>query len=170
MLTVTTMHTRNHAQAGVILLEALLGLLIFSLGILAMIGMQAQAIATSADAQYRGEGTSLASQVVSLMWVNVDRANAATLAASLNNFRYNTAGANCNFSGGATDPANAVLSNWVTAATSTAGTRLPGATAAMLQVNVDTSVAGANLVTVIVCWKAPADTQTRSHILTANVT
>ena len=164
------MHKRNHAQSGVILLEALLGILIFSLGVLAMVGMQARAISTAADAQYRGEATSLANQIISQMWINVDRTSATSVATSLNNFRYNITGADCNFSGGAVDATNTILSAWVTAASTTASTRLPGATTAMQQVTVDTSAAGQNLVTVSVCWRAPSDTQVRKHILTANIT
>jgi len=161
------MVTRKHFQSGVMLLEALIGILIFSMGILAMVGMQAIAISTSADAQYRSEAASLANQVISQAWVNVDRTSTTTLQTSLNTFRYNTSGSNCNFSGGAADAGNTVLSSWVTAVTSTSSTRLPGATTSMQQVIVDT--AANNLVTVTVCWQGPADAQPRKHVLIANI-
>jgi len=48
--------TMNHAkiqQTGSVVLEALIAILIFSIGILALIGMQATAINSVADAKYR---------------------------------------------------------------------------------------------------------------------
>lgn len=165
------MNKINNNQSGFMLLEALLGILIFSMGILAMVGMQAAAISAATDAQYRSEAASLANQIVSRAWVNIDRTTDATAQASLNTFRYNTGvTADCVFSGGAVDGTNTVLSSWVDAVTTTASTRLPGAAASMQQITVDTSAAGMNLVTVTVCWKAPSDARARKHVLTANVT
>jgi type IV pilus assembly protein PilV len=60
-------------QGGVVLIEALLGILIFSIGILALIGMQAVAVQNTADARYRSEAAFLANQAIAQMWV--DRAN-----------------------------------------------------------------------------------------------
>ena len=45
----------QHRQRGMFLLEALVGILIFSIGILALVAMQATAITAQADAQYRVE-------------------------------------------------------------------------------------------------------------------
>ena len=61
------------SQSGVMLIEALIGMLIFSIGILAMIGMQATAMRNTTDARYRSEAAFLATQIVGQMWV--DRAN-----------------------------------------------------------------------------------------------
>ncbi len=55
-------------QAGVMLLEALIAILIFSLGILGVVGMQASAIAASRDAKYRSDASLLANDLVGLMW------------------------------------------------------------------------------------------------------
>ena len=66
------------AQKGVMLLEALIGILIFSIGILAMVAMQAQSIAYVSDANYRSEASFLANQILAQMWV--DRANMANYA------------------------------------------------------------------------------------------
>jgi len=154
-------------QSGVMLLEALIGILIFSLGILAMIGLQAATISASADAQYRSEAASLADQLIAQVWLNADRSSTTALQTSVANFQYNATGANCAYSGGATDGTNTTLSGWVSAVTSSTSTQLPGATAAMQQVLVDT--ASNNLVTVTVCWRAPNDAQPRRHVLSANI-
>ena len=155
-------------ETGVLLIEALIGILLFMIGVLGLIGLQATTIATAADAQYRGEAEALAAQLITQMWLNADRSSTANLATSVNSFRYNTTtGSTCSFSGGAADSTNTTLSNWVTSVTSGSGTFLPGATTAMQQVLVNT--ASNNLVTVTVCWKAPKDPVARSHTVLANI-
>ena len=62
-------------QSGVALLEALVGILIFSIGILALMGLQAQSIRNTVEAKYRNEAAYLANQIIGQMWV--DRANLA---------------------------------------------------------------------------------------------
>ena len=161
----TPPHVRK--EAGVMVLEALIGILIFSLGILGMIGLQATSISAAADAQYRSQAASLADQVISQIWISVDRSSTAALQTSLNNFQYNASGSNCAFSGGATDASNTTLSDWITSVTTASATRIPGATAGMQQVLVNT--ASSNLVTVTVCWQGPHDAQPRKQVLTANI-
>lgn len=68
------------SQAGVMLIEALIGILIFSIGILALIGMQGAAIRNTTDARYRSEASFLANQIIGQMWV--DRANLTQYAAA----------------------------------------------------------------------------------------
>lgn len=70
--------TAQAGQQGVMLLEALIGILIFSIGILAMIGFQALAIGYSADAKYRSDASFLANEIISQIWV--DRTNLANYA------------------------------------------------------------------------------------------
>jgi type IV pilus assembly protein PilV len=55
-------------QSGVLLLEALIAILIFSLGILGVIGMQASAVAANRDAQYRTDAGLLANELIGQMW------------------------------------------------------------------------------------------------------
>ncbi len=62
-------------QRGVMLLEALVGILIFSIGILAMLGMQAIGMRNTVESKYRSEASYLGTQIIGAMWV--DRANLA---------------------------------------------------------------------------------------------
>jgi type IV pilus assembly protein PilV len=55
-------------QSGVMLLEALIAIFIFSLGILAVVGMQAIAAKQVSDAQYRSQASLLANQLIGAMW------------------------------------------------------------------------------------------------------
>ena len=61
-------------QCGAFLLEALIGILIFSLGVLGLMALQGRAIGYTSDAQYRGEAAYLANAYVSKMWADA-RAN-----------------------------------------------------------------------------------------------
>lgn len=57
-------------QAGSVLLEALIAILIFSIGILAIVGLQAAAVHASAEAKYRVDASFLAGQLVEQMRVS----------------------------------------------------------------------------------------------------
>ncbi len=115
-------------QRGAMMLEALIGILIFSTGILALIGMQALAIAYSSDAKYRADASFLANQIISEMWVN--------------------RGALANYAYTGTGTVPAVLSSWVT----TVESSLPGASAYKPIVTVDTAT---GQVSVTVRWRPP---------------
>lgn len=73
------MNTRKQ-QTGAMLLEALISILIFSIGILAIIGLQAAAVKASSDAKYRSDASLLANQLIGQMWVS--NRTAATLQAN----------------------------------------------------------------------------------------
>lgn len=163
-----TAATTARGQHGIVLIEALIGILVFTIGIIGLIGLQGTTIALAADAQYRAEASAVAERIVTQIWLGVDRSSLANQQASLQSYRYNTTGANCAFSGGATDTTNAILAAWVASFTTAGGsTYLPGATTAMQQVLVDTT--NNNLVTVTVCWQAPKDPVPRQHVVTASI-
>ncbi len=70
--------TNTNKQSGVILIEALVAILIFSIGILALVGLQATAIKQSTDARYRTEAAALANELIAEMWVS-DRTTATLI-------------------------------------------------------------------------------------------
>ena len=57
-------------QSGVMLLEALIAILIFSMGVLGLVGMQAAAVNASRDAKYRADAGLLANQLIGQMWAS----------------------------------------------------------------------------------------------------
>lgn len=65
-------------QRGSILIEGLVSILIFSVGVLALMGMQSTAIKNASQAKYRNEAALLASQLLSQMMV--DQVNIAEYA------------------------------------------------------------------------------------------
>jgi type IV pilus assembly protein PilV len=60
----------QRTQSGGFLLEALIGVLIFSFGILGIVGLQAQSLRHTGDAEYRAEATYLANSLISKMWTD----------------------------------------------------------------------------------------------------
>lgn len=57
-------------QQGVVLLEALIGILIFSLGVIGLVGVQAAMLKSTSAAQYRSEASYIAQQQFGLMWAD----------------------------------------------------------------------------------------------------
>jgi type IV pilus assembly protein PilV len=129
----TRQFRRANAQTGSVLLEALVAVLIFSIGILAIVGMQTTAVKAASDAKYRSDASLLATELIGQMWVS-DRTNATLLT----------------FQGGA-GANGASYTAWL--ANVMAG--LPGVTAAVNQPVV--TVDAANVVTVRVNWTLPSE-------------
>ncbi|HRD92291.1 MAG TPA: hypothetical protein PK201_04135 [Accumulibacter sp.] len=57
-------------QAGIMLLEALIAILVFSLGILSLVALQAISIKLTGDAKHRTDATLLANRLIGQMWVS----------------------------------------------------------------------------------------------------
>ena len=129
-----TMRYIHPVARGSMLLEALVGLLIFSIGILALVAMQAESIRNTAEAKYRNDASYLANQIIGRMWG--DRANLA-------NYANQPGGTPCAATGAAST--YGAVTDWLADVTGT----LPNAPSTRQQV-----VIGANnLVTVGLCWQ-----------------
>jgi len=139
----------SRRQGGVALLEALIGILIFSIGILAVVGMQATAIKTVSDSKYRSEAAFLANQLLTQMWT--DAGNVSQYA----------------YPGSGTVPAR--LTNWV----SDVNTRLPGTTTAQPVIAVSGATATGATVQITVYWQLPEEASqglpARNYTLIASV-
>lgn len=66
--------SKRHLQQGAVLLESLIAVLIFSLGVLALAGLQSAMIKNTDDAKYRAEAAFVAQQVLGRIWTNADGA------------------------------------------------------------------------------------------------
>jgi type IV pilus assembly protein PilV len=64
------------SQQGVVLLEALVAILLFSMGVLALVGLQAAMIKNTSDAKYRADASFIAQQRIGVIWS--DPTNALT--------------------------------------------------------------------------------------------
>ena len=65
-----TINARKN-QSGMLLIEALFAILVFSLGVLALIGFQASAIRASSESRSRSDATLIADQILSEIWTGV---------------------------------------------------------------------------------------------------
>lgn len=75
----TTIRPRpRKSQEGVMLIEALVAILIFTIGVIAVMGMQAVSIEQVSQAKYRTDASYLANQITGTMWV--DQSNLASYA------------------------------------------------------------------------------------------
>jgi type IV pilus assembly protein PilV len=167
--------SRRHQQ-GSFMIEALIGIVIFLMGVLAMIALQASSIAIQTDAQYRNEASNLVDQILGEINLGARDPNGAVVAGTLTGFAHNPAGGTttcrllatdanantdcCNFGGGVTS-INPLVTNWVAAVSTDAATRLPASDSTRQQIVVNAGAA--NQVIVTVCWQGPKDARPRFH-------
>jgi type IV pilus assembly protein PilV len=159
-------------QGGFFLIEAMVAILIFALGILGLVAMGGTAVSSQSDAQYRTEASSLADAIAGEIALGIDRTSEATKQATLAAFAHQptpvptTVPAPCAFGGGAINPAVApgVATILDRAANASATPGLPGATAANQQIFVD-AAGNFNRVVITLCWRTASDSAWRRHTL-----
>src|ERR1700693_4563879 len=124
-------------ERGVMLIEALIAILIFSIGILAVVGMQGVAIKSVTDSKMRSEAALLANELIAQMWS--DQGNIALY----------------NYAGSGTPPTRLVP--WVNRVK-----LLPGAATALPKVTVPApgspaATASGAMVQIQVFWQLPEE-------------
>ncbi|MCJ0765186.1 type IV pilus modification PilV family protein [Variovorax terrae] len=135
-------------QAGIMLLEALAAILIFSVGILAVIGLQAASVKQAAAAEFRSIAALQANDLVSRMWISDH--TAATLQTV-----YGSSGSGAGYA------------SWL-AHVKASG--LPGVSSVSPTVVFGDGVtAPANQVTITVNWIAPGETTAHNYVVIAQV-
>jgi type IV pilus assembly protein PilV len=146
-------------QSGIALIEAMVAVFIFSIGILAVIGLQATSMRTSSDAKYRADAAFLADQIIGQMWADQGASGQANLST------YVTGSANCALATPATTNTN--LTNWL----NTVNATLPGAAPGRQRIQFNTTgTPPVNQVTVTICWEtAPGATTFHNHVITARI-
>lgn len=70
-------------EQGVVLIEALIAIVLFSMGILALVGLQAAMIKNTSDNKYRADASFLAQQSIGLGWANTSDANGVSNLANI---------------------------------------------------------------------------------------
>jgi len=149
-------------QQGVMLIEALIAILIFSIGILAVVGMQGIAIKNVTESRSRSEAAFLASELLAQMWIdqNINGVGANTSNVTVGNYDYQ---------GGASVPAR--IDAWVTRVQG----KLPGSTQAGVKPKVTITNASASGATVKIelFWQQPEEASLslppHSYVVTASV-
>lgn len=134
------MQTRSNKQRGIVILENMIALLVFSMGILGVVGLLAASIKESSGSKYRNDASLLANQVVGQMWAS-NKVNAALVG------NFGTGGPQYNL--------------WKTTVTNT----LPGVAA-----NAPTiAINGSNVATITVKWQSPGEAGAHQYVVVASI-
>lgn len=131
----------KRTQGGMVVVESLIAVVIFSFGILGIVGLLATSIKNSAAAKYRNDASLLANQLVGQMWTS-DKSNTA-LKSSFES------------------PAGASYTSWKTNVASA----LPGVDTNPPTVAIDAN----NSVTVTVHWRAPGEQAAHNFVLVTRI-
>ena len=143
-------------QIGSVILEALIAILIFSLGILSLVGMQATAITTVSDAQYRSTAGFLADEMVGTIWAT--RQNSTTINQSDVMNANPDSTFQCGPCSAASNVGNAYTQAWFSNEVSA---ELPNGAASIVMVTFNAS----SMVTVTVGWQSPKDASPHRHVV-----
>ncbi len=137
--------SRRRTLSGYMLLEVLISILLFSVGILGTIATQAVAVRSNSDARYRINASFLANALIAHMWT--DDRNPEFLRT-----QYATGGTK--------------YQTWLAEVRA----QLPGATENPPTVVFDTSTGTAGIaVTATLNWQAPGDTAVHRYVATTNI-
>jgi type IV pilus assembly protein PilV len=145
------MKPNSRPQRGVMLLEVLIALLIFALGVLGLVGLQARAARDSSQTKYRADATLLANDLLGQMWLtsrDYATLNAAFTSSGSGGARYNTWNARVAnaLPGAAANPPTVVLAQVQPLPAIVAGASAPA-----------TGLTSSSQVTITVYWKAPGE-------------
>lgn len=132
--------SRCRRNAGFALLEALIAVMIFSIGVMALVGLQASMARNVTASQMRGEAAMLATQLTGTMWVA--GTSLADFAAT-DNVCLNPAFAGC--------------TSWI------------ARVAELLPQGQGTVVINGSLVDITLAWQMPGDTQRATYALQTSV-
>jgi len=129
------------AQNGIVLLEALIAILIFAFGVLALVGLQASSINNVLDAKYRADASFVANEIIGKMWLK---------RTTLNTFEC----APCTATNG-----NADTKAWVAQMAASGNFPLPAARASIIR-----DPGAGNPMRVVVQWTPPQTQVQHSHV------
>lgn len=139
-------------QAGSVLLEALIAILIFSMGILGIVALQAAAVKNTTDAKYRSDAGMLANQLIGQMWAS----NRATLATDF------------------VGPSGSAYQAWLADVQATlpgvSDTNLPAVTVTTTVTNISGTVSDTtHTVNLVLRWQSPGEASPHSHTVIAQI-
>lgn len=135
------MKTMTTKQRGSVLLESLIAILIFSMGVLAIVGLQGASIKNTASAKYRIDASMLANQIIGQMWAD-DKT---------------TASLQTNYS----SPSGAKFATWKANVANT----LPGVAANAPTIAIDAS----NVATITIWWQSPGEAAPHNYVAIARI-
>jgi type IV pilus assembly protein PilV len=149
MMKATKMQMIRKHQSGVVILEVLVSIVIFAVGVLGIIGLQAATAQTGIDARFRTEAATIADELIARAQIWDDVATLAT------NFQ------------GADTSGGAEYQAWYSNRLALAGSGLPDAKATVAFPAPFAGTAAGTLMTVELSWLAPGADFRSSHTTVA---
>jgi len=137
------------SQKGMSLLEGLIAIVIFSIGMLGLMKLQVEYMRESSDAKHRAQAAYLADQLIGKIYSG----NSANLSA----YAHRVNGGGCAPSG--TNSSSPVITSWLNDVNST----LPGAASSTQQIKVNVVD---NQVDITVCWRQQDGTVHQHNVTT----
>ena len=137
-------------QKGSMVIEALLAILLFSLGVIAMMGLQAASVTMATDAKYRSDANLLANNLMAQMWSSHESTTLVT--------DFQTGGA--------------VYNAWLTdvnAALPGAAAQPPAVTVAAVTSTVGSQTITTYPVTIQISWKGPDEATFHTYTALAQI-
>lgn len=153
MMKVGKMQTMQKRQNGVVILEVLVSIVIFAVGVLGIVGLQAVTAKAGVDARFRTEAATLADELVARAQIWSDVSTMET------NFKSNTGGV----TGGPE------YQSWFDNRLAIAGSGLPGALATVAFPTPFAATGAGALMTVEISWQAPGSADRSSHTTVATL-
>ena len=161
----TIYQQRTGKQSGAMLIEVLIAILIFSVGILGIVGLHASTVKASTDAKYRSEASLLANELIGRMWVSDRVQSTLQTAFASNTGTAYEAWAWAGTSGGTQSaPALGTVLQTLPGAQSNLPTVVIAAVPAVVASSLPTS-----LVTITIYWQAPSETTRHSYVAVAQI-
>jgi type IV pilus assembly protein PilV len=148
----SSMRAQQQRQQGFALIEVLIAVLLFAIGILGLVGLQASMTQAQTDSKVRADAANLVDELATVMWGELGNQNTLT---NLTAFK---AATSCS--------GNTACNAWLTKL----GKTLPGGTLDSLTFNdvADTGDADHGVVTVKLSWSLP-NGGTHKYVSTFNV-
>jgi type IV pilus assembly protein PilV len=141
-------------QRGLVMVEALISILLLSVGVVGLLRLQSAAVTLAQDAKNRADAAFLADQIVGTIWADKRSARAS--------YAHQPGGGDCSFSG--TASTNDRVTAWIgNGAAGTVSGMLPQ-TGSGQQIVVD-----GDKVTVRLCWKAHRDAPQHKYVLVTKI-
>jgi type IV pilus assembly protein PilV len=153
-------------ERGVMLIEALIAILIFSIGILAVVGMQSVAIKNVTESKHRSEAAFLAEELMAQMWLdqNISATKVNTSNVTVANYNYPGSGSVPARLGTISPP-----TGWIGRVT----TKLAGATTVLPKVTITNPAPSGATVKIELFWQLPEEASLglppHSHTVIASI-
>ena len=156
---------RAQTTQGIVLIDALVAILIFSIGIMGLVSLQGSAIDMTGASNYRVNAAMLTDQVIAQMWATPDFTQLSTLFAG-------TAGKDGKGTGGT------AYTNWFNTLDCTASAKLPNClpgvnsnppTIVVTPQTIASSGTVQYQVTVTLQWQAPSDSSAHTYVSTTAI-